>query len=148
MEQRTLDTARSGLAASLGLTAAGIGLLWWADNQLVNLRISQGSTFETQSFRLALWSLTLIVAGLAFGLIVTRFAGLTVTRRSISISAVLVGVPLIWAHMLMAGWSLSDLLFLPTPFVLNQMGPLAIVVGFLLSGLVGPRIGERNRIEA
>jgi hypothetical protein len=49
-------------------TILGLGLLWWATEQLVEIQRTVGSTFEYPKGRVLLWLVTLIATGFAFGL--------------------------------------------------------------------------------
>lgn len=129
------------------LTILGFGLLWWANDQFSEIRILMGSTFEVPTGPLLLWLVTLIAAGLVFGLAAGR--GVEVDRRA-AIAA--------WSILpfLIIAWFYSRFSFgvpsfnLPgslMEFLSSQMTVVAssLILGFYLSALAVERVRRRRQ---
>lgn len=121
------------------LTVLGFGLLWWAHHQWLNARAIMGSTFEMPSTRLMLWLLTLVVAGLSFGL-----AAASARREKVRARA---AVLLIWSlipltvligfWLFVSGWW-SPVLGPFTEFLYSEttLVSSSLVLGFFIAGLI------------
>lgn len=117
----------------VGLSILGLVILWWASEQLAEVRRVTGSTFEIPHWRLLGWLLTLIGAGAIFGVA----AGFTRGRQSqanVVATAVVGALPVVlvayyWTYFF--GW-LPAIRWLTESTVVA----LCIVVGLLLGGLV------------
>ena len=59
----------------IGFTLAGLALLWWSAEQLQSAGLVMGSTFEFATWRFVGWLVTLISAGIMFGLAVRAGRG-------------------------------------------------------------------------
>lgn len=125
---------------SLGFGVGGLLLLWWAMQQRITWQSIAGSEFRMPMGRISLWHLTLVGAGLAFGLAVTasrRRPG----RPRVSILAVLAVVPLVGLlyiyAWLMLGWAPPRAMGLDA-LLMGPGTPVAfpLVLGFLLSGMI------------
>lgn len=123
----------------VGLPILGLGVLWWASEQLAEARLIMGSTFEFQHWRVLGWLLTLIAAGAIFGIA----AGNTRDRQSEAkpVATLIVGVlPLLvvayyWTYFF--GW-LPTIRWMTEPTVIAS----CTVVGFLLGGLASDRLNR------
>lgn len=135
------DLTRAWLLATV-LLLVGMGLLGWANHQWLEIRsiFSSTATPGMPQLRMALFHLTLIVAGVSFGLAVAasrQDAG----RARIQILGVLALIPL--AGLLLF-FSLVFRWWVPTiPFGLQQFlfsdstrAAFALLLGFLLSGMI------------
>ena len=126
---------------SVGFGVAGLLLLWWATQQRDAWREIAGSQFMMPVGRISMWHLTIVAAGLAFGLAVTA------SRRGRSephvvIPAVLAVVPLaglLYFYVWILGWWATALPLRLDRFLLDQGTQVAfpLVLGFLLSGMIG-----------
>ncbi len=123
----------------VGLPILGLVLLWWASGQLEETLIITGSEFDVPEWRLLGWLLTLIAAGVMFGL-AARFAGADSSKSNVAATVVVGTLPLaivayFWTRFSF-GWS---------PPVLKSLRWLAseetivascVIVGFLAGGLI------------
>lgn len=128
------------------LTILGFGLLWWANDQFTEIRSLMGSTFEVPAGRLLIWLLTLIAAGLVFGLAAGREVAAD-SRVAIAAWSILPFVILAWFYSRLSfglpAFNLPHRLF---EFLSSQMTVVAssLTLGFFLSALVVDRISRRR----
>lgn len=125
--------------SAAGFLLAGIGLIWWANQQLAEIRLMAARDFSFPTGRVALWLLTLVVTGVAFGLTVTmarRDSG----RGRVPILAVLTLIPL--AELVLFVASIAGPLPFSVPqFLISESTVVisALLLGFLVSGMIGLR---------
>ncbi len=135
--------------AVVGLPIVGFFLLWWAAEQLQAARLTTGSTFQFQTWRVLGWLLTMIAVGAVFGLA----AGAARSGRSrANVSATLIAAVLpfatvvyYWTH-LSFGWfpTIRNKLFALWPAGIIVAS--CVAVGFLLSGLLAHRLAGSDRV--
>lgn len=126
---------------SVGFFLAGVGLLWWAYEQWLNLATVMGAEFRVPSARLLLWMLTLIVSGFSFGM-TTSSARSTRERARPMILLSLAFIPFAALYYFWTQVTLGWFPALPTraaEFLYDDRTLLAssLILGFFLSGLVG-----------
>jgi hypothetical protein len=129
------------------LPIIGFVLLWWADQQLIDMRTNMDSTFELSPWWTVLgWLLTMVAAGAMFGL-AGGLAGADVSKANVGARFVAGIFPLaIVVHFFSffaLGWP---------PIRINTVGAFLIsqatvvvscvVVGFLGAGLVAHRVAR------
>jgi hypothetical protein len=123
-----------------GSFVAGIGLLWWAHEQWLNLSLISIETGEMPSGRMLLWMLTLVACGFLVGLAVSSTRtqpargrpGILLALAFIPFAVLyyfLTQVALGWFPALPAG--LGNFLYTESTLLAASM-----ILGFLLSGLV------------
>jgi hypothetical protein len=128
------------------LTIFGFGLLWWANDQFAEIRRVMGSTFEFPTGRLLFWLLTLIAAGLVFGLAAGREV-VANSRVAIAAWSMLPFVILAWFYSRFSfglpAFNLPRglLEFLESQIIVVASG---LTLGFYLSALVVNRISRRQ----
>lgn len=127
-----------------GLLLVGIALTWWADQQFGQIQLMAARDFAIPTGRVALWLLTMIVAGVAFGLTVAM-ARRDLERGRVPILAVLALVPLAVLILFIA--SIAG----PLPFSVHQslvsqstVTISALLLGFLVSGMIGLRTTDQS----
>lgn len=131
------------------LTILGFGLLWWANDQFAEIRRLTGSNFQVPEGRLLIWLLTLIAAGVVFGLAAGREVA---ANRRVAVAA--------WSLLpfVIIAWFYSRFSFgLPAfnfprsllEFLGSQMTVVAssLTLGFYLSALVVNPIRHRRQNE-
>lgn len=127
------------------LPIIGFVLLWWANEQLTDIRTQFGSTFRFGPWWTVLgWIFTLIAAGAMFGLAVALSGP---DRKSPFMGAILVAaiVPVVivvqFFGFLALGWSPLGTnvfgVFLITPATATVS---CVVLGFLAAALIAPRL--------
>lgn len=129
------------------LTLAGFGLVWWAIEQFGLIQLIAGSEFRYPEARFLGWILTLVAAGLVFGLAITRGGRLAVARRAIAVFSALPALVLAWAYSAMAlGWSPFQPSFELVSVLMSQQMLIvsAVVLGFFVSALLGPARGGHS----
>lgn len=135
----------AGLAV---LPAVGLILLWWADEQFIGIRQAMASTFELSVWPLVGWLLSMIAAGVMFGL-AAGFGRPEGSRASVAATLLAAILPMaIAVHyftFLGLGWSpigirpWSTFLFTQATFAAS-----CVVVGILGTGLVGTRVARSH----
>jgi len=129
------------------LTITGFGLLWWANDQFAEIRSLIGSTFEVPVVRLLIWLLTLVAAGLVFGLAAGREVAAN-SRVAIAAWSILPFVVLAWFYSRFSfGLPTFNLPGSLMDFLGSQMTVVAsgLTLGFYLSALVFNRITPRRQ---
>jgi hypothetical protein len=135
----------------VGLPVVGFALLWWAAEQLDAVRMSLGSTFEMPAWRFVGWLLTLIAAGVVFGL-AAGFARAEVSKANVGATVVAGIIPLaivvyFWAFFSFGWFSTfgGAIAFL----VRNEVTVVVscIVIGFLGAGLVAHRLTGLDKVR-
>jgi hypothetical protein len=130
------------------LTLAGLSLLWWANEQLLEVNRITASEFHFPKLRLLWWVLTLVLAGLVFGLAATwRSSPVSSSRKAIAIWSVLPLLMLVWFYSTLAfSWPVLDVSVRLLRFVTSQttVTAVAVVLGFNLAVLVAPVIATRE----
>lgn len=125
-------------------TIAGALLIWWADTQFTDIRAFRSSTFQFPRMAWALWSLTLVGAGLAFGLAVA--SGASWRSRLESISGLWGLIPLALValfHGFLAGWIEGvNVGMFQTVLSQTTRTAAALTVGVFLTGLLAPLLPE------
>lgn len=135
---------RSALLLTGIFTIAAALLVWWAYIQMLEIRVISSSTFQFPRLAWALWSLTIIGAGLAIGLAVASGAS---WRTRLNATSALWGlIPLTFValfHAFLAGW-LEDVNVGMFQVVLSQttQTAAALAVGFFLTGLLAPLLPD------
>lgn len=127
----------------IALPIAGFALLRWAGQQLMDIRLIQGATFEWPAWRLLAWLVTVMAVGAVFGF-AAHAAGSGVARVHGLATVVVTALPLAfvlywWAYLsfgwvpgLGARWMLWSF---PT-----AVAVASAIVGFLLAGLLASRV--------
>lgn len=118
----------------------GVGLLWWANQQWEEIRAISSADFVIPQMRMVWYHLTLVVAGVAFGLVVAasrQDAG----HPRIQILGVLALIPLAGLLLFFSVVFLWQELSLPFGLeraLLNDpiRVAFALLLGFLLSGMI------------
>lgn len=131
------------------LTILGFGLLWWANDQFAEIRRLTGSNFEVPEGRLLVWLLTLVAAGLVFGLAAGREVAAN-SRASIAAWSILPFVILAWFYSRFSfGLPAFNLPRSLLEFLGSQMTVVAssLTLGFFLSALVVNPIRHRRQNE-
>lgn len=124
-----------------GSFAGGIGLLWWAQEQWVNLSVVSVETAEMPSGRILVWILTLVACGFLFGVALSS----TSTRPARGRPGVLIPLAFIPFAVLYYFWTQVALGWFPSlpaglgNFLYTESTLLAtsLILGIFLSGLVG-----------
>ena len=119
----------------------GMGLLWWASQQWLEIRSITSAELAIPAGRVALWLVTIVMAGIVFGLAVAsarRDSG----RGRVEILAMLALVPMAVLIQFIAwalGWRTSPMPFNINQFLLSETTIIAsaLVLGLLLSGMIG-----------
>lgn len=134
------DLTRAWMFAAVFLLL-GMALLWWAHQQWEEIRAISSADFVIPQLRMLWFHLTLVVAGVAFGLAVAasrQDAG----RPRIHIVGVLALIPI--AGLLLFFSAVFQWRELTLPFGLEQFllsdstrMALTLLLGFLLSGMIG-----------
>ena len=129
----------------IALPVAGLALLWWAGEQLGDIRRILHTTFEWPPWRLAGWLVTMMAVGAAFSL-ASRAAATGVARAHGPATLVVVALPLAivlswWVH-LSFGWlpALGSRLLPWSSLDLFPPAASCVIVGFLITGLVASRV--------
>lgn len=131
-------------------TVLGLGLLWWATEQLGEIQRTVGSTFEYPEGRVLLWLFTLIATGFAFGLAAAAVRQVAVRGRVAIMSwSVLPLLIIAWFYSRLAfGWPAITVPAELFEFLTSQTTIVAsaLTLGFFLSAVLGlpirPRIDE------
>lgn len=122
-------------------TVLGLGLLWWASDQLGEIQRTAGSTFQYPEGRVLLWLFTLVAAGFAFGLAVTTVRGGPVRGRvAIMAWSVLPLLIIAWFYSRLAfGWPSITIRARLFEFLTSQTTIVAsaLTLGFFLSAVLG-----------
>jgi hypothetical protein len=126
---------------SVGFFLAGVGLLWWAYEQWLNMATVMGQQRQVPSARLLLWMLTLIVSGFSFGMAASSAR----SSRERARPAILLSLAFIPFAALYYFWTQVTLGWFPAlpnraaEFLYDDRTLLAssLILGFFLSGLVG-----------
>lgn len=126
---------------SVGFFLAGVGLLWWAYEQWLNMATVVGQQPQVPSARLLLWMLTLIVSGFCFGM-TTSSARSTRERARPAILLSLAFIPFAALYYFWTQVTLGWFPALPTSaaeFLYDDRTLLAssLILGLFLSALVG-----------
>ncbi|HEX6299520.1 MAG TPA: hypothetical protein VF148_03550 [Acidimicrobiia bacterium] len=126
---------------SVGFFLAGVGLLWWAYEQWLNMAAVMGQELQVPSARLLLWMLTLIVSGFSFGM-TTSSARSSRERARPAILLSLAFIPFAALYYFWTQVTLGWFPALPTSaaeFLYDDRTLLAssLILGLFLSGLVG-----------
>jgi hypothetical protein len=124
-----------------GSFVAGIGFLWWAQEQWLNLSVVSVDTGEMPSGRMLLWMLTLVASGFSVGLA----ASWTRSQPARGRPGVVLALAFIPFAVLYYFWTQVALGWFPAlpaglgNFLYTESTLLAasLILGFLLSGLVG-----------
>lgn len=126
---------------SVGFFLAGLGLLWWAYEQWLNMATVVGREPQVPSGRLLLWMLTLVVSGFSFGM-TTSSARSSRERARPVILLSLAFIPFAALYYFWTQVTLGWFPALPTSaaeFLYDDRTLLAssLILGFFVSGLVG-----------
>jgi hypothetical protein len=130
------------------LPIIGFGLLWWADQQTIDMQTTMGSTFEFPAWWTVLgWLLTLIAIGVMFGL-AAGLAGANSGRANAAAVFVAGIIPLAVVVYYFGVFALrwfpirinAVLAFLINPATVTVS---SVVVGFLGAGLMA-RLAARS----
>lgn len=129
---------------SVGFLVLGMGLMWWASAQWEVLATIMSSQFEVPAVRLLLWHLTVVVAGITFGLAVAASRGDSGQPR-IQILGILSLIPLAGLFFFFSwilNWWAPTLPFSVNWFLFDESTRVAfaLLLGFLLSGMI--RLGK------
>ena len=136
-----MSPIRRAWLLSVGFTAAGIGVLWWAHQQWLNWNQIFIETRQVPSARVLLWLLTLILTGFLFGMSASSARKSRERARPVillTLSFIPFAVLYYFWTQLTLGWfpplpgTLIDFLYTETSLL-----ALSLILGFFLSGLVG-----------
>lgn len=123
-------------------TVLGCVLVWWANEQWLDITEIAATSFSVPSARLLLWLLTLIATGVSFGLVVSASQSRR-ARPRVLVLLVWAVIPfailfLFWSQIAL-GWfqGVSLAGFLYSEITLVAAG---IVLGVLIAGMLGPSL--------
>jgi hypothetical protein len=127
------------------LPVVGLAFLWWAGEQLDDIRSIVGTTFEWPTWRLLGWLVTVMAVGATFSF-AARAAGTGVARAhglaTLVVMALPLAIVLYWWVYLSFGWlpALGDRGWPWSPLNIFPTATSCVIVGFLVAGLVASRV--------
>lgn len=130
------------------LPIVGLALLWWADQQLIDIRTTQGATFQRSAWWIILgWLLTMIAAGVMFGVAasLTRTVAGKATLGATLLAGILPLATVVYYFMFFVGGWWSPLrLSSFTAFLVSHaaIAVSCVVIGFLAAGLLPRRSAD------